>query len=95
MNSNNYSISDLENLISESVCLKIEKWNLYLGDAGLSRKLAIECLTNISKGTRNAVSIALDSIQVSIGDGSKKLNLSKFIVASQKKDLENLLEDFI
>ena len=29
-------ISDLENIISEKVFIKIEKWNLYLGDAGLA-----------------------------------------------------------
>ena len=95
MNSNNNSISDLENLVAEKICLKIERWNLYLGDAGLARKLAIECLSNISKGIKKAVEIALDSVQVSIGDGSKQIPLSKFIIASQKKDLENLLEDFI
>ena len=95
MNSNNNSISDLENLIAETICLKIEKWNLYLGDAGLARKLAIECLSNISKGIKNAVEIALESVQVSIGDGSEKIALSKFIIDLQKKDLENILEDFI
>ena len=95
MNKNNNSISDLENLIAETVCLKIERWNLYLGDAGLARKLAIECLSNISKGIKNAVEIALESVQVSIGDGSNKIALSKFIITSQKKDLEILLEDFI
>ena len=95
MDSNNNSISDLENLIAERICLKIEKWNLYLGDAGLARKLAIECLSNISKGITIAVGISLDSVQVSIGDGSKKIALSEFIINSQKKDLENLLEEFI
>ena len=94
MKSNNHSISDLENLISEKICLKIEKWNLYLGDAGLSRKLAIECLSNTSNGIKNAVEIALESVQVSIGNGSEKIALSKFIITSQKQDLENLLEDF-
>ena len=39
-------ISDLENIISERLFIKIEKWNLYLGDAGLARKLAIECISN-------------------------------------------------
>ena len=39
-------ISDLENIISEKVFIKIEKWNLYLGDAGLARHLAIECISN-------------------------------------------------
>ena len=95
MKSNNNSISDLENLIAEKICLKIERWNLYLGDAGLARQLAIECLSNLSKGIKNAVDIALESVQVSIGDGSEKIALSKFIIISQKKDLENLLEDFI
>ena len=94
MNSNN-SISDLEDLIAEKICLKIESWNLYLGDAGLARQLAIECLSNLSKGINNAVDIALESIQVNIGDGSEKIVISKFITFSQKKDLENLLEDFI
>jgi len=95
MNSNNNSISDLENLIAEKICLKIEKWNLYLGDAGLARKLAIECLSNTSKGLKNVIEISLESVQVSIGDGSIKIALSKFIIDSQKQDLENLLTDFI
>ena len=95
MNTTNNTISDLENLIAETICLKIERWNLYLGDAGLARQVAIECLSNISKGTKNSVELALDSVQVSIGDGSENLTLSKFIIASQKKDLEHLLEDFI
>ena len=95
MNSNNHSISDLENSIAETICLKIENWNLYLGDAGLARKLAIECLSDTSKGIKNTVEIALESVEVSIGDGSTKIALSKFIIASQKQDLENLLEDFI
>ena len=95
MNSNNTTISDLENLIAETICLKIERWNLYLGDAGLARQVAIECLSNISKGTKYSVELALDSVQVSIGDGSENLTLSKFIIASQKKDLEILLEEFI
>ena len=95
MNSKNNSISDLENLIAETVCLKIEKWNLYLGDAGLARKLAIECLSNTSNGIKKAVEIALESVQVSIGNGSEKIALSKFIIDSQRQDLENLLQDYI
>tara|TARA_Y100000589_G_scaffold5112_1_gene4450 strand:+ start:178 stop:465 length:288 start_codon:yes stop_codon:yes gene_type:complete len=95
MHSNNNSITDLENLIAEKICLRIERWNLYLGDAGLARQLAIECLSNISKGIKNAVDMALESVQVSIGDGSEKIVLSKFIITSQKEDLEELLEDFI
>ena len=44
-------ISDLENVISEKVFIKIEKWNLYLGDAGLARNLAIECISNRDQGS--------------------------------------------
>ena len=95
MNSNSQLISDLESLIAEKLCLKIEKWNLYLGDAGLARKLAIECLSNLNKGSKQAVKIAMDSIYVSIGEGSENITLSKFIIDSQKKDLEDLLKDFI
>ena len=43
-------ISDLENIISEKIFIKIEKWNLYLGDAGLARNLALECIGNLDKG---------------------------------------------
>ena len=49
-------ISDLENIISEQIFIKIENWNLYLGDAGLARNLAIECISNINKGPLEAVS---------------------------------------
>ena len=45
------TISDLENVISEKVFIKIEKWNLYLGDAGLARHLAI-CLLYTSPSPR-------------------------------------------
>ena len=47
-------ISDLENTISEKVFIKIEKWNLYLGDAGLARNLAIECISNKDQGPLDA-----------------------------------------
>ena len=45
-------ISDLENIISEKIFIKIEKWNLYLGDAGLARNLALECISNLDKGSQ-------------------------------------------
>ena len=51
-------ISDLENIISEKVFIKIEKWNLYLGDAGLARHLAIECTvsyTHLTLPTKRSV----------------------------------------
>ena len=62
-------ISDLENIISEKVFIKIEKWNLYLGDAGLARHLAIECISNKDQGPLEAAKISLKAINVKVGDG--------------------------
>ena len=62
-------ISDLENVISEKVFIKIEKWNLYLGDAGLSRHLAIECISNKDQGPLEAAKLSLKAINVKVGDG--------------------------
>ena len=95
MYSDNRTISDLENLISEKICIKIENWNLYLGDAGLSRKLAIECLTNLSVKKQNVAKISLSGINVQIGNGDSQIPLLEFITASQINELESILEDFI
>ena len=84
-------ISDLENEIADKIFIKIENWNLYLGDAGLARKLAIECISNLEKGTLNAAKISLDSIYVKIGDHKDALPLTKFITSNQISDLEELL----
>ena len=62
-------ISDLENLISEKIFIKIEKWNLYLGDAGLARHLAIECISNKDQGPLEAAKLSLKAINVKVGDG--------------------------
>ena len=62
-------ISDLENVISEKVFIKIEKWNLYLGDAGLARHLAIECISNKDQGPLEAAKLSLKAINVKVGDG--------------------------
>ena len=62
-------ISDLEYIISEKVFIKIEKWNLYLGDAGLARQLAIECIGNKDQGPLEAAKISLKAINVKVGDG--------------------------
>ena len=60
------SISDLENVISEKVFIKIEKWNLYLGDAGLARQLAIECISNKDQGPLEAAKLSLKAINVNL-----------------------------
>ena len=75
-------ISDLESIISEKVFIKIEKWNLYLGDAGLARKLAIECISNKDHGPLEAAKISLKAINVKIGDGINSIPLINLITVS-------------
>ena len=87
-------ISDLENIISEKVFIKIEKWNLYLGDAGLARKLAIECISNKDHGPLEAVKLSLNTINVKVGDGVKSIPLINLVTTSQILELEEILESF-
>ena len=87
-------ISDLENVISEKVFIKIEKWNLYLGDAGLARNLAIECISNKDQGASEAAKISLKEINVKVGDGIKSIPLMNLITSSQIIELEEILESF-
>ena len=88
------SISDLENVISEKVFIKIEKWNLYLGDAGLARHLAIECISNRNQGALEAAKLSLKAINVKVGDGVKSIPLINLITSSQIIELEEILEKF-
>ena len=87
-------LSDLENIISEKVFIKIEKWNLYLGDAGLARHLAIECISNKDKGASEAAKISLKAINVKVGGGNKSFPLFDLITSSQIFELEEILESF-
>ena len=87
-------ISDLENIISEKIFIKIEKWNLYLGDAGLARNLAIECIANKDQGPLEAAKISLKAINVKVGDGAKSIPLVNLITTSQIIELEEILEVF-
>ena len=87
-------ISDLENIISEKIFIKIEKWNLYLGDAGLARKLAIECISNKDQGASEAAKLSLNEINVKVGDGVKSIPLINLITSSQIIELEEILESF-
>ena len=88
------SISDLENVISEKVFIKIEKWNLYLGDAGLARNLAIECISNRDQGPLEAAKLSLREINVKVGDGVNSIPLINLITNSQILELEEILESF-
>ena len=86
-------ISDLENSISEKIFIKIEKWNLYLGDAGLARSLAIECISNSKKGSHAAAKLSLNAIMVKIGDGNQTIPLYSLVTTSQISDLEDLIDN--
>ena len=86
-------ISDLENIISEKIFIKIENWNLYLGDAGLARELALECISNLEKGSHQAAKLSLDAIKVKIGDGNQRILLSKMVTSAQICDLEEILDN--
>jgi len=88
------NISDLENIISEKVFIKIEKWNLYLGDAGLARNLAIECISNKELGPLEASKISLKAINEKVGDGVNSIPLINLITNSQILELEEILESF-
>ena len=87
-------ISDLEHIISEKVSIRIEKWNLYLGDAGLARHLAIECIGNKNLGPSEAATISLKAINVKVGDGVNSIPLINLITNSQILELEEILESF-
>ena len=87
-------ISDLENIISEKVFIKIEKWNLYLGDAGLARYLAIECISNKDQAPLDAAKLSLKAINVKVGDGVNSIPLINLITSSQIIELEEILEKF-
>tara|TARA_B100000886_G_scaffold54291_1_gene33337 strand:+ start:332 stop:616 length:285 start_codon:yes stop_codon:yes gene_type:complete len=76
-------ITDLENIISEKIFIKIEKWNLYLGDAGLARHLAIECISNKDQAPLEAAKISLKAINVKVGDGVNSIPLINLITTSQ------------
>ena len=86
-------ISDLEDIISDKIFMKIEKWNLYLGDAGLARNLAIECISNFNKGSQESVKLSLNNIKVKIGDGKETIPLSNLVTSPQISDLEKILEN--
>ena len=87
-------ISDLENVISDKLFIKIEKWNLYLGDAGLARHLAIECISNKDQGPLEATQISLKAIKVKVGDGVNSIPLIDLITTTQILELEEILESF-
>ena len=73
---------------------QFQKWNLYLGDAGLSKALAIECQANLDEGSNVAARKAFDSVIVQLGGGKTEIPLSKLISSGQVFELEEILEPY-
>ena len=87
-------INELAETIADRLFIQVENWNLYLGDAGLAKDLAIECQANFDEGANIAARKALEAIQVKFGGGNTRLPLSRLIPPNQFFDLEEILEPY-
>ena len=87
-------INELAISIADRLFIQVEKWNLYLGDAGLAEDLAIECQANFEQGANVAAKKGLEAIQVKLGGGTTCLPLSRLIPSNQLFDLEEILEPY-
>ena len=87
-------INELTVSIADRLFIQVGNWNLYLGDAGLAKNLAIECQAYFEQGANVAARKGLEAIQVKVGGGSTLLPLSSLIPPSQFFDLEEILEHY-
>ena len=87
-------INELAISIADSLFIQVGNWNLYLGDAGLAKDLAIECQANFEQGPNVAAKKGLEAIQVKLGGGETRLPLSRLIPSNQLFDLEEILEPY-
>ena len=87
-------LRELELAISDRIYLRVEKWNLYLGDAVLAKELAIECNANINSGPSLAAKKAFESVQVNLGEGTTKLPMARMISSAQFFELEEILSPY-
>ena len=87
-------INELAVSIADRLFIQVGNWNLYLGDAGLAKDLAIECQANFEQGANVAAKKGLESIQVKLGGGTTSLPLSRLIPSNQLFDLEEILEPY-
>ena len=87
-------IRELTIAIADRLFIQVGNWNLYLGDAGLAKDLAIECLSNFEQGAKVAARNGLEAIQVKLGGGITRLPLSRLIPSNQHFDLEEILEPY-
>tara|TARA_Y100001968_G_scaffold212736_1_gene195852 strand:- start:206 stop:502 length:297 start_codon:yes stop_codon:yes gene_type:complete len=87
-------INELAIAIADRLFIRVGNWNLYLGDAGLAKDLAIECKANFEQGANVAAKKALEAIQVKLGGGITSLPLSSLIPSNQLFELEEILEPY-
>ena len=87
-------IRELTIAIADRLFIQVGNWNLYLGDAGLAKELAIECQANFGQGANEAARKGLEAIQVKLGGGITSLPLSRLIPSNQLFDLEEILEPY-
>ncbi len=87
-------LRELQASISDRIYIQVENWHLYLGDAGLSEALALECDSNLDKGASVAARQALEAVQVKLGGGNAKLPLARLISSGQIFDLEEILDPY-
>ena len=87
-------LRELELLISDRIYLQVQNWNLFLGNAGLSKALALECQTYIEHGASSAAKKACEQVEVSLGGGKIKLPLSNLLSSGQISELEDILDDY-
>ena len=87
-------INELAISIADRLFIQVGNWNLYLGDAGLAKDLAIECQANFEKGANVAAKKGLEAIQVKLGGGTTCFPLSRLIPSNQLFDLEEILEPY-
>ena len=87
-------LKELQMSIADRLYIQVESWHLYLGDAGLSETLAIECNANLDDGVSVAARKAIEAVQVQLAGGSTRLPLARLIPPGQLYDLEELLNPY-
>jgi hypothetical protein len=87
-------IQNLKTALADRIYVQVAGWHLYLGDAGLSGELAIECAARLDQGPEICARQSLEAVQVPIGGGSSRLPLARLVPAGQLQDLEDVLQEF-
>ncbi len=87
-------LREIEALIADRLYIQIEKWNLYLGNAGLAEALAVECQVNLKDGPTLAARKALEGVQVQFGGGKSKMPLSRLISSTLVFELQEILDPY-